>query len=76
MVDEKLRQASRWPVGPGKPPWPTVTGGYELRIEALRAASRVVATAEGREHISIKARTDFTVGMAEQFARWLETGER
>ena len=45
------------------------------RIEALRAASRVVA-----QHIhDIPGQLDYeaaTLDLAEQFARWLETGER
>ena len=40
-----------------------------LRIEALRAAATVMA---GREHES----SESMLSLAEQFVRWLETGER
>lgn len=54
---------------------------YELRqnrIEALRCASRIVAgeLSCGSDHrddtVSIE---DFTIMIAEQFAKWLESGE-
>ncbi len=69
---------------PGKGfPWPTVADGYEHRIEALRAASRIVAgiKASGGNPKNIVTRVDMpsakaTIDIAEQFARWLEDGER
>ena len=54
----------------------------ENRIEALRAASRIVAGIYSNEKV-IKDNTpgaenvdDVTLAIAEQFAKWLETGER
>ena len=53
----------------------------ENRIEALRAASRIVAgIAAGGQLPKLhgeKADTkEFSLSLAEQFAEWLETGER
>jgi hypothetical protein len=50
-----------------------------LRIEALRAASRIVAggMSVGTEPKEGDATVnEFTISLAEQFAKWLETGER
>ena len=72
------------------PPWPTAEDVYkrEIRIEALRAASRIVAGAFSSNK-SVFNRMDFldddgkkitscewVLLAAEQFARWLATGER
>lgn len=50
------------------------------RIEALRAASRVVAARSPRDKYPVdgisKSDLGDTIWLAEQFARWLETGER
>ena len=65
------------------PRWPTVAKGYEFRIEALRAASRVVAGIYAGQDLQDKSFVDFlgngmasTRELAEQFARWLEDGKR
>lgn len=50
----------------------------ENRIEALRAASRVVAGIYARGgdlEVPLQARV-VTLDLAEQFARWIEKGER
>ena len=58
-------------------PWPTVAPGYEFREEALRAASRIVAARAGVKVDGVMAADNVaTIVLAEQFARWLETGER
>ena len=50
--------------------------GRQIRIEAIRAASRVVAgiCAGGAKPGPISTQ-DVTVAMAKQFARYIETGE-
>lgn len=46
----------------------------QIRIEALQAASRIVT---GQCAVGILGGdSDSTLSLAEQFARWLETGER
>ena len=72
-------------------PWPTLENmsdrGYsevniarQLRIEALRAASRIVAgtfmDAKASERGESMNATDATIYVAERFAKWLEMGER
>ena len=54
-----------------------------LRIEALRAASRVVGGAYSGGKSVVAGENDeqssaggVTISLAEQFARWLETGDR
>ena len=54
-------------------------GGANLRIEALRAAAQITAAGlsgqiqlDGRD-IDAEA---FAISLADQFVRWLETGER
>ena len=61
-------------VDPRTPPWPTVAKGYEFRIEALRAASRIVAGMMAADAALTEG--GGTVKLAEQFARWLEDGKR
>ncbi len=60
---------------------PCTTDRREYRMEALRAASRVVADFTTKEWVQkqddpAKAFADGTIWLAEQFARWLEKGER
>ena len=55
--------------GPGIQEAARVAKLPDYRIEALRAASRVMAT---RQPLTENA----VLSLAEQFARWLETGER
>lgn len=49
----------------------------ELRIEALRVASGIVAGISARSDAEPSFRLDkATINLAEQFARWLESGEK
>ena len=85
--DEELREAAdkMWAADPTKmidmlvasqtKPLPTVASGYGYRTEALRAASRMTAPIATNEHMAIWNAGD-VLEVAEQFARWLETGER
>ena len=56
-----------------------LTYEQKLRIEALRAAARVVAALAGHEEMartfSQATAVDITTGLAKQFHRYLETGE-
>ena len=61
--------------------WADATGDNQNRIEALRAASRIVAgvAAGGQSpmlHGEAADTKEFSLSLAEQFAKWLETGER
>ena len=91
MADEELRECETGFAKGTGPTWPNnptpLTGDIELvregkridlRIEALRAASRVVAGLYAGELHKAAAGGEVTVtlAVAEQFARWLETGER
>ena len=53
---------------------------FECRIEALRAASRVTAAAivsdQSGESPDGETLAEDAIAIAEQFAKWLETGER
>ena len=49
---------------------------HENRIEALRAASRIVAGIRLQVVYSDQDTEALVVRMAEQFASWLESGER
>ena len=53
-------------------PWGQVASKSQLRIEALRAAAPIVAILQPSYGVGTK----FTLDMAEQYARWLATGER
>lgn len=46
----------------------------QLRIEALRAASRIVAGEKSNAQGGGRTPADI-IGLAEQFAKWLEDGE-
>lgn len=48
----------------------------DFRIEALRAASRVVAAQEGAGKSFVHGPMIETMRLAEHFALWLETGEQ
>lgn len=51
---------------------PKVAQDRETRIEALRAAAPIVASEKPANYAS----ATYTLDMAEQFAKWLEKGER
>ena len=80
MADEELREVA------GKPPWPTAADELlwsreEYRIEVLRAASRIAAGIfAGGQNLEVDGKSvgaaPATIDLAEQFARWLEKGER
>ncbi len=59
-----------------KYPYPIPAPGHEYRIEALRAASRIVAGVHAGGNRAEMKSNDAVMGLAEQFARWLEDGER
>ncbi len=73
-------------IQPGKAvPWPTADAlgvrdwQRENRIEALRAASRIVAGMLSSPDVEVTSRTDLDEGIllsAETYARWLEDGKR
>ena len=50
----------------------TPHGEQQFRIEALRAASRIIAQRDLAKYNPYEE----TLNLAEHFARWLETGER
>ena len=80
----KATDEKDWPLGRGSPPWTTAEDIYkqEIRIEALRAASRIVAgTYAGKswpmDGVGKEKNAAFAaLELAEQFARWLEDGKR
>jgi hypothetical protein len=52
---------------------------FQFRIEALRAASRIKAALISNPNVELDNESVFrvsTIKLAEQFAKWLETGER
>ncbi len=69
------------PIRPGKAvPWPTADDDPEYtaqyRIEALRAASRIMAGVASAHPVIPPELDAASILLAERFARWLETGKR